>query len=221
MEKGSWAFRKGEIFCSGLEGHQDGSWRLLALPFSWHVSPNLSSCSLLSRDVKTSRAVGFQGGPEDPHWLHVCSGRVGNVISREKELGSPWGICRKPLKRLWTPKWSCRCHSRAVNQHGHELHDPVEKAATATRWQAEPSIPAQEPVPGRKTQSGRITLRCPGSLCFSTSRGSSPPSISIWRTIQEATSSHHGVKPLGIQKTLEFQLFHTNSEEKLPGSYPH
>lgn len=34
------------------------------------------------------RAVGFQGRPEDPHWLHVCSGRVENVISREKELTS-------------------------------------------------------------------------------------------------------------------------------------
>lgn len=166
------------------------------------------------------RAVGFQGGPEDPHWLHVCLGKVGRVVSREEELGSPWGKCRKPPARLWNPKQSCTPPSRATNQHGHEPHDPSEKAATATRWQAEPSIPAQVTVPGRKTQSWWNNPRCPAPLCSSTSRDIPLPCISIWRTIHGATSSHHGAKPLGIQKTLEFQLFHTNSEEELPGSHP-
>lgn len=162
------------------------------------------------------RAVGFQGGPEGPHWLHVCSGKVGKVICKEKELGSPWGKRRKLPARLWTPKWSCRPPSRAMNQHGQKPHYPPEKAATATRWQAEPSIPAQVTVPGRKTQSW---LNNPLLPC--TSRSVPLPCISIWRTFHGATSSHHGAQSLGIQKTFEFQVFRTNSEEELPGSHPH
>lgn len=72
-----------------------------------------------------------------------------------------------------------------------------------------------------KPNPGRIILCCPGPLCFSTSTGIPLPCISIWRTIHGVTSSHHRAKSLGIQKTLEFQLFHTNSEEELPGSHPH
>lgn len=104
------------------------------------------------------RAVRFQGGPEDPHWLRVHLGRVGRVVSREEELGSLSGKCRKPPARLWNPQQSCTAPSRATNQHGHEPHDPPEKAAFATRWQAEPSIPVQATVPGRKTQSWWKTL---------------------------------------------------------------
>lgn len=65
----------------------------------------------------------------------------------------PLGEMQKAPKKAVDPKVELQSPSRALNQHSHELHDPPEKAAIATRWQAEHSIPAQAAVPGRKTQS--------------------------------------------------------------------
>lgn len=133
----------------------------------------------------------------------------------------PLGEMQKTPKKALDPKVEPQSPSRALNQHSHELHDLRKKLLLPLDGKLSPAVLLRRLSLAGKPSPGRITLHCPGPLCFNTSRGNPLPCISTWRTIQGATSSHHGVKPLGIQKTSVFQLFHTNSEEELPGSQPH
>lgn len=127
--------------------------------------------------LKPATPKGLQDleGPEDPRWLHVRSGTVGKAISGERGLGTRQGRCSQPPARLWTPTQSCRPPSRAMTpMRGREPHGPPEKAVIATRWQAEPSIPAQATTPGRKTQPWGNNPRPLASLCSRSPPGHPP-----------------------------------------------
>lgn len=101
-----------------------------------------------------------------------------------------------------------------------EPHSPPEKAATATRWQAEPSIPTQVTTPGTKPQPWGNNPCPPASLCSRTPWDTHQPRISAWRTTHGTESPPIKEQILWAFGKPGFSFFTPIQEEEQPGSHP-